>query len=100
MLTDDNISNEEFFPTCGYYLLEAPQDYERPLFKKRSKFEIVLHILLSPIYIVGFLVYGVFAVVNFLTEGGLFGLLIIGWILSFIYHFLFTFLPFLVNLVA
>ena len=42
MLTDDNISNEEFFPTCGYYLLEAPQDYETPPFKERSKFETVL----------------------------------------------------------
>jgi len=52
------------------------------------------------LYLIGLLIYGVFAFVQFLTQGGFFGLLIFGWIISIIYHFLFSFLPFLFNVVA
>ena len=68
--------------------------------KKKSKVEILIRTLLSPIYVIGLLLYGVFAFVQFLTQGGFFGLLIFGWIISIIYHFFFKFLPFLLNLVV
>ena len=94
MLTDSYMANEETFPTCSYYLYDTVQ------VKKKSKVEILILTLLSPIYIIGLLIYGVFAFVQFLTQGGFFGLLIFGWIISIIYHFFFTFLPFLFNLVV
>ena len=99
MLTDSYMANEETYPTCGYYLYDTVQD-DIFQFKKKSKLEILLLTLLSPIYVTGLLIYGVFAFVQFLTQGGFFGLLIFGWIISIIYHFFFTFLPFLVNLVV
>jgi len=99
MLTDSYMANEETFPTCGYYLYDEVEG-DTVQVKKKSKYEIFLLTLLSPIYIVGLLFYGVFSFVQFLTQGGLFSLLIIGWIISFIYHFFFTFLPFLFNVVA
>jgi len=94
MLTDSYMANEETFPTCGYYLYDTVQ------VKKKSKVEILILTLLSPIYIIGLLIYGVSAFVQFLTQGGFFGLLIFGWIISIIYHFFFTFLPFLFNVVV
>ena len=94
MLTDSYMANEETFPTCSYYIYDTVQ------VKKKSKVEILILTLLSPIYIIGLLLYGVFAFVQFLTQGGFFGLLIFGWIISIIYHFFFTFLPFLLNLVV
>ena len=99
MLTDSYMANKETFPTCGYYLYDTVQD-DIFQFKKKSKLEILLLTLLSPIYVTGLLIYGVFAFVQFLTQGGFFGLLIFGWIISIIYHFFFTFLPFLLNLVV
>ena len=99
MLTDSFMANEETFPTCGYYLYDTVQDDTFQL-KKKSKLEILLLTLLSPIYIIGLLIYGIFTFVQFLTQGGFFGLLIFGWIISIIYHFLFTFLPFLFNVVV
>ena len=94
MLTDSYMANKETFPTCSYYLYDTVQ------VKKKSKVEILILTLLSPIYIIGLLIYGVFAFVQFLTQGGFFGLLIFGWIISIIYHFFFTFLPFLFNVVV
>ena len=94
MLTDSYMANKETFPTCSYYLYDTVQ------VKKKSKVEILILTLLSPIYIIGLLIYGVFAFVQFLTQGGFFGLLIFGWIISIIYHFFFTFLPFLLNVVV
>ena len=94
MLTDSYMANKETFPTCSYYLYDTVQ------VKKKSKVEILIRTLLSPIYVIGLLLYGVFAFVQFLTQGGFFGLLIFGWIISIIYHFFFTFLPFLLNLVV
>ena len=94
MLTDSYMANKETFPTCSYYL------YDTVEVKKKSKVEILILTLLSPIYIIGLLIYGVFAFVQFLTQGGFFGLLIFGWIISIIYHFFFTFLPFIFNVVV
>ena len=99
MLTDNYMANEETFPTCGYYLYDTVEG-DSVQVKKKSKVEILILTLLSPIYIIGLLLYGVFAFVQFLTQGGFFGLLIFGWIISIIYHFFFTFLPFLLNLVV
>ena len=94
MLTDSYMANKETFPTCSYYL------YDTVEVKKKSKVEILILTLLSPIYIIGLLIYGVFAFVQFLTQGGFFGLLIFGWVISIIYHFFFTFLPFIFNVVV
>ena len=99
MLTDSYMANEEIFPTCGYSLYDAVEG-DTVQVKKKSKVEILIMTLLSPMYLIGLLIYGVFAFVQFLTQGGFFGLLIFGWIISIIYHFFFTFLPFLLNLVV
>ena len=99
MLNDSYMANEETYPTCGYYLYDIVQD-DTFQFKKKSKLEILLLTLLSPIYITGLLIYGAFAFVQFLIQGGFFGLLIFGWIISIIYHFFFTFLPFIFNVVV
>jgi len=87
MLTDNYMANEETLPTCGYYLYDTVEG-DTVQVKKSPKVEI------------GLLIYGVFAFVQFLTQGGFFGLLIFGWIISIIYHFFFTFLPFLFNVVV
>ena len=86
MLTDSYMANEETFPTCGYYLYDTVEGYTVQV-KKKSKVEILLLTLLSPIYVIGLLLYGVFAFVQFLTQGGFFGLLIFGWIISIIITF-------------
>ena len=99
MLTDSYMANKETFPTCSYYLYDTVE-VNTVQVKKKSKVEILILTLLSPIYIIGLLIYGVFALVQFLTQGGFFGLLIFGWIISIIYHFFFTFLPFLFNVVV
>ena len=99
MLTDSYMANKETFPTCSYYLYDTVE-VNTVQVKKKSEIEILILTLLSPIYIIGLLIYGVFAFVQFLTQGGFFGLLIFGWIISIIYHFFFTFLPFLLNLVV
>ena len=99
MLTDSYMANEETFPTCGYLLFNTFEG-DVVQVKEKSKLEILLLTLLSPIYIIGLLIYGVFAFVQFLTQGGFFGLLIFGWIISIIYHFFFTFLPFIFNVVV
>ena len=99
MLTDSYMANEETFPTCGYDFYDTVEG-DRVQVKEKSKVEILILIFLSPIYLIGLLIYGVFAFVQFLTQGGFFGLLIFGWIISIIYHFFFTFLPFLFNVVV
>ena len=99
MLTDSYMANKETFPTCSYYLYDTVE-VNTVQVKKKSKVEILILTLLSPIYIIGLLIYGVSAFVQFLTQGGFFGLLIFGWIISIIYHFFFTFLPFLFNVVV
>ena len=99
MLTDSYMANEENFPTCSYYLYDTIEGYAVQV-KKKSKVEILIRTLLSPIYVIGLLLYGGFAFVQLLTQGGFFGLVIFGWIISTIYHFFFIFLPFLLNLVV
>ena len=99
MLADSHIANKETFPTCSYYLYDTVES-DTVQVKKKSKVETLIRTLLSPMYVIGLLLYGVFAFVQFLTQGGFFGLLIFGWIISIIYHFFFTFLPFLLNLVV
>ena len=99
MLTDSYMANEETFPTCSYYLYDTVES-DSVQVKKKSKVEILILTLLSPIYIIGLLIYGVFAFVQFLAQGGFFGLLTFGWVISIIYHLFFTFLPFLFNLVV
>ena len=99
MLTDSYMANEETFPTCSYYLYDTVEN-DTVQVKEKSKVEILILTLLSPIYIIGLLIYGVFAFVQFLAQGGFFGLLIFGWVISIIYHFFFTFLPFLFNVVV
>ena len=99
MLTDSYMANEETFPTCGYYLYDTVEG-DTVQVKKKSKVEILILTLLSPMYLIGLLIYGVFTFVQFLTQAGFFGLLIFGWIISIIYHFFFTFLPFLLNVVV
>jgi hypothetical protein len=99
MLTDSYMANKETFPTCSYYIYDTVE-VNTVQVKKKSKVEILILTLLSPIYTIGLLIYGVFAFVQFLTQGGFFGLLIFGWIISIIYHFFFTFLPFLLNVVV
>ena len=94
MLTDSYMANEETFPTCGYDF------YDTVEVKEKSKVEILILTLLSPMYLIGLFIYGVFVSVQFLTQGGFFALLIFGWIISIIYHFFFTFLPFLFNVVV
>ena len=71
MLTDNYMANEETFPTCGYYLYDTVEG-DSVQVKKKSKVEILILTLLSPIYIIGLLIYGVFAFVQFLTQGGFF----------------------------
>ena len=71
------MANEETFPTCGYYLYDTVEG-DTVQVKKKSKVEILILTLLSPIYVIGLLLYGVFAFVQFLTQGGFFGLLISG----------------------
>ena len=93
------MANEETFPTCSYYLYDTVEG-EIVQVKKKSKVEILIRTLLSPIYVIGLLLYGGFAFVQLLTQGGFFGLVIFGWIISTIYHFFFIFLPFLLNLVV
>ena len=66
----------------------------QPSFKKKSKLKIVGLMFLTPLYLLGTLAYGVVAFFRFLAGGGLFGLMIVGWTISGIYHFFFVFIPF------
>ena len=67
----------------------------QPSFKKKSKLQIVGLVFLSPLYLLGSLMFGVVAIFKFLAGGGLAGLIIIGWIISGIYHFFFIFIPYI-----
>jgi len=67
----------------------------QPSFKKKSKLQIVGLVFLSPLYLLGSLMFGVVAIFKFLAGGGLAGLIIIGWTISGIYHFFFIFIPYI-----
>jgi len=49
------------------------------------------------LYLLGILAYGVVAFFRFLADGGLFGLMIVGWTISGIYHFFFVFIPYILS---
>lgn len=64
--------------------------------KAKSKFQHLLTILGFPISLIVSFISGIAIFVTFLVEGGFVGLLIIGWTISIIYHFLyfiFVYLP-------
>ena len=67
----------------------------QPSSKKKSKLQIVGLAFLSPLYLLGILIYGVVAIFKFLAEGGMVGLIILGWTISGIYHFFFVFIPYI-----
>ena len=67
----------------------------QPSFKKKSKLQILGLAFLSPFYLLGSLIFGVVAIFKFLVEGGFIALIIVGWIISGIYHFFFVFLPYI-----
>ena len=69
----------------------------QPSFKKKSKLQIVGLAFLSPLYLLGILIYGVVAIFKFLAEGGLVGLMIVGWSISGIYYFFFVFIPYILS---
>ena len=64
--------------------------------KAKSKFRPLLTILAFPIRLLVSFISGIAVFFTFLVEGGFVGLLIIGWTISIIYHFLyflFVYLP-------
>tara|TARA_B100000900_G_scaffold350035_1_gene316430 strand:+ start:733 stop:1074 length:342 start_codon:yes stop_codon:yes gene_type:complete len=63
--------------------------------KKKSKLQQMVSVCLFPLYFFGILAYGVVAFFRFLADGGLFGLMIVGWTISGIYHFFFVFIPYI-----
>jgi hypothetical protein len=67
----------------------------QPSFKRKSKLQIVGLAFLSPLYLLGSLIFGVVAIFKFLVEGGFIGLIILGWTISAIYHFFFVFIPYI-----
>ena len=69
--------------------------------KQKTKIEKLIKILSFPIYFIGLLITGIFVGIRFFFEEGyesLVGFLILGWVISAIYHLFFTFIPFLFNL--
>ena len=108
----DDFGDGESFPCCVIEWCEHNIDLsecetcrnKRPirLQKEKTKFEKFFEKLLFPFYVIGWLVTGIFAGIGIIFEHGydiLGGIVILGWVVSAIYHFFFTFLPFLVNLV-
>ena len=67
----------------------------QPSFKKKSKLQIVGLVFLSPLYLLGSLMFGVVAIFKFLAGGGLFVIIFVGWTISGIYHFFFVFIPYI-----
>jgi len=109
----DDFGDVDTFPCCIIELCEHEIDlYECeiclnkgfiPLKKEKTKFEKFFEKLLFPFYVIGWLVAVIFAGIGIIFKHGyeIIGIIVIlGWVISAIYHFFFTFLPFLVNLVA
>ena len=106
---DEESFGGEGFPDCEEYpceqviicehsveLFECEICLEtQPSFKKKSKLKIVGLIFLTPLYLLGTLVYGVVAFFRFLAGGGLFVIIFVGWTISGIYHFFFVFIPYI-----
>jgi len=73
----------------------------RPIQKEKTKIEKFFMVVFSPIIFIGWLATGIFVGIGFLLKegAGIFvGLVMLGWIVGAIYHFFFTFIPFLFNL--
>ena len=94
------------FPYCTIDICEHSDNFyeceicdvelqKNPRIKKKSKLQQVVSIFLFPLYLLGVLAYGVVAFFRFLADGGLFGLMIVGWTISGIYHFFFVFIPYI-----
>ena len=109
----DDFGDDESFPCCVIDWCEHEIDLsecetclnKRPirLQKEKTKFEKLFEKLLFPFYVIGWLVTGIFAGIGIIFKHGyeiLGGIVILGWVVSAIYHFFFTFLPFLFNLVV
>ena len=108
----DDFGDGESFPCCVIEWCEHNIDLsecetcrnKRPirLQKEKTKFEKYFEKFLFPFYVIGWLVTGIFAGIGIIFKHGyefLGEIVILGWVVSAIYHFFFTFLPFLVNLV-
>ena len=109
----DDFGDDESFPCCVIDWCEHEIDLseceiclnKRPirLQKEKTKFEKLFEKLLFPFYVIGWLVTGIFAGIGIIFKHSyeiLIGIVILGWVVSAIYHFFFTFLPFLFNLVV
>ena len=113
-IDDEESFGGEGFPDCEEYPCEqviicehSLNFYEckicdlelqkNPRIKKKSKLQQVVSIFLFPLYLLGILAYGVVAFFRFLADGGLFGLMIVGWTISGIYHFFFVFIPYILS---
>jgi len=73
----------------------------KPIQKKKSTLEKFIKISLSPLYLVGWLVTAIFVGMGLVIEKGsetLGALVFLSLVVSAIYHFFFTFIPFLFNL--
>ena len=98
------------FPTCEQIIIcqHSLDFYEckiclknKPIQKQKSTFEKFIQLLLSPIFLMGWLVTAIFVGVGLLIEKGseiLGALVFLSLVASAIYHFFFTFIPFIFNL--
>ena len=109
----DDFGDDESFPCCVIDWCEHEIDLseceicrnKRPirLQKEKTKFEKFFEKLLFPFYVIGWLVTAIFAGIGIIFKHSyeiLGGIVILGWVVSAIYHFFFTFLPFLFNVVV
>ena len=109
----DDFGDDESFPCCVIEWCEHEIDLseceicrnKRPirLQKEKTKFEKFFEKLLFPFYVIGWLVTAIFAGIGIIFKHSyeiLGGIVILGWVVSAIYHFFFTFLPFLFNVVV
>ena len=92
--TIDICEHSAIFYECGICYVK-PQ--KTPRIKKKKKLQQVVSVFLFPLYLLGALAYGVVAFFRFVADGGLFGLMIVGWTISGIYHFFFVFIPYILS---
>jgi hypothetical protein len=98
------------FPTCEQVIIcEHSLDFykckvcfkNKPIQKQKSILEKFIKLLLSPIYLMGWLVTAIIVGIGLLIEKGseiLGALVFLSLVASAIYHFFFTFIPFIFNL--
>ena len=96
-------------PDCIIDICEHSVDYYeceicfkiRPIQKQKTQNEKLIKTLLLPIYFIGLLITGIFVGIRFFFEEGyesLAGFIILSWVISAIYQFFFTFIPFLFDI--